>query len=269
MPAIVRVEDLLRIPQLTTGALMYASQSGIPYGTTVSDIINLANNNTGNFATLQQLQNVSGIFNNSGQLLELQINSLSGYSNNVFSTINNLLSTGQTVYNLIVGLSGKLNQTGSSLQIQITNLNNSVSILSGEAGVGSVNALTGNIILTGQGNITITTNGQNINISGNNSAPVTTLPSVNFTTNIDWSLANTFFTTITNSSVFTFTNNQDAKTIIIQVYNSGTNSSIITWPNSVKWPNGLTPTPVTGGIDVYTFVQIQTGIYATVIQNFF
>lgn len=264
MPAIVRVEDLLRIPQLTTGALMYASQSGIPYSTTILDIINIANNNSGIFATLQQLQNVSGIFNNSGQLLELQINSLSGYSNNIFSTINNLLLTGQATYNLITGLSGKLNQTGSNLQVQITNIINGETSLS--TGVTSLNLLTGGITLVQKGGITITTVGQTINISGANLAG-NNPPSVVFTNNIDWSTSNTFSGINTNSTLnLSFSNPSDGQTISVLFNN--VSSGLINWPAITKWPNSVIPVPVSGNTDIYTFININGNIYSTAIQNF-
>lgn len=107
------------------------------------------NNESGFLNTLSGLstgyvQNISGEINNrltsTGSNLLDQINSInqgtgnfylnsnpsqfirSGDVSSSYATILNLQSTGQTNYNLIIGLSGQLNQTGSNLQSQINTI---------------------------------------------------------------------------------------------------------------------------------------------------
>lgn len=160
------------------------------------------------------------------------------------------------------------NGTGIATSSQINNLQTQINNISGGGGtalggVTGVNGITGGINLTSQGNITITRNGQTLNISGSNSV----VPSINFSTNIDWSQANTFYRSFNGALTFTFSNTADGQSITVMT--SCSSSGNIIWPTNVKWPNNNnTPLPTSGATDVYTFIQINTGIYATVIQNF-
>ncbi len=157
-----------------------------------------------------------------------------------------------------IATSPELAATGTNLQNQINNL-----VLN--AGVSKINGISGNITFTGQGGTNITTIGQTITISGASNSS-TIVPSVLFTTNIDWSSANTFFSTLSGVKTVTFSNTLDGQTIVVGF--SGLFSGSLVWPSNVKWPNNLVPTPSSGAIDIYTFVQIKTGIYSTVVQNF-
>lgn len=256
MPSIIRVEDLPNIGNgnLWTGALFYASQSGSPFNVNGYQIDTMVNANSGNFATIANLFIT-------GQTLYNDIIGLSGL----------LQNTGQNLYGYITGLSGALNSSGTVIENFITNIYNSLTLISGEVGVTGINGLTGGITLVGKGNITITQPNQStINISG--TASIVTganinSPSIVFTTNIDWSQSNTFRGTLTGTSTITFSNNSDGQTVVVLTSGTPTGNSIVTWPNNVKWPNSSVP-PATSGVDVYTFVQLGTSVYATVVQNF-
>lgn len=72
MPVIQRIEDLVKVSQLTTGALFYCSQSGTAFNTNPLDIINCIS------------------------------------ATNTFSPSTSLTNSGQNLYNLITGFSGDL-----------------------------------------------------------------------------------------------------------------------------------------------------------------
>ena len=63
MSSITRVEDLPSIPQLTAGALFYASQSGLPYNTNGNDIIKLVTGQSP-IVNFSQLTNTGIAINN-------------------------------------------------------------------------------------------------------------------------------------------------------------------------------------------------------------
>lgn len=303
MPTIIRVEDLQPVTQLTTGAIFYTSQSGTPFNTTLSDIINSVGGSisVNNIVYITGNQIVSGakIFLDGNGVLALTTSNRqlqaggfgvlnwgnntisdglgnksifwsgrtlvsSGGANTSLDWNNRILSGNWNINGTGIATSIELFQTGSNLQNQINGI-----LATGIGGVNKavtgLNGLTGSVSLTGQGNITITKNGQIINISGNSS--LANVPSVNFTTNVNWLNANTFYCSINSSSnTITFSNTTDGQSIVVQT--SVTTSGIITWPSNIKWPNNLVPIPTSGAIDVYTFIQINTGIFATVIQNY-
>ena len=113
------------------------------------------------------LVNESGVFNNSGQALEAQINSLSGYSNNTFATIVNLGSTGHQLFvietNNANNLSGNLTQTGANLSaVKVTG--SSIINVANFTGVGGTLVIwSGNYILVSGAGIG---GGTNVQVSG-------------------------------------------------------------------------------------------------------
>lgn len=85
-------------------------------------------------------------------------------------------------------------------------------------------------------------------------------------TNIDWSTANTFQYGLAGNTTFTFANSVDGNSITIAVYNPSTYT--VTWP-TVSWSGGVAPIQTVGAhTDVYTFVQMGSTIYGSVVQNF-
>lgn len=85
--------------------------------------------------------------------------------------------------------------------------------------------------------------------------------------NIDWSLSNGFYKTLGANTTFTFTNDQDCKTIIVAITNTAGNFTA-SWPAAVQWANGSEPVLTLGAkTDVFTFVKINGIIYASYVQN--
>ncbi len=146
---IVTVSNNLSITGQTLIGLIQAASAGVSALNGMSGILNLVGSggviittgtqnivisgDTSTFATAANITNtgqslynlltgLSGQFNLTGNNLNSQINSLSGYSNSIFATISNLQATGQNEYNLITGLSGNLNSSGNNLQTQINTL---------------------------------------------------------------------------------------------------------------------------------------------------
>ena len=93
-----------------------------------------------------------GIYtSNNGQVIQISGNFLTGFNSGVYALQSNLLSTGQN-------LQGQINniQLGTGNFITINDVGSSVVL----------NNLTGNILITGTGNVTVSTVGQQIIVSG-------------------------------------------------------------------------------------------------------
>lgn len=85
------------------------------------------------------------------------------------------------------------------------------------------------------------------------------------TTNIDWSLSNTFSKTLSSSPTLTFSNTQAGQMITIAITNGA--SWTITWP-TITWMNGVVPVQTPSKTDIYSFIKIGSIIYGTAAQNF-
>jgi hypothetical protein len=83
--------------------------------------------------------------------------------------------------------------------------------------------------------------------------------------NIDWSLGNAFYKTITTNSVFTFSNATDGQIITVAV--SATGAFTATWP-VITWAGGSPPVQTANKTDVYEFKKVGSIIYGSVLQNF-
>ena len=68
---------------------------------------------------------------------------------------------------------------------------------------------------------------------------------------IDWTLGNKCHYTINANGTLTFTDPGGPCNLVLKIQNSGA-ARTITWPATVKWPNGTVPTP-SAGHDLYTF----------------
>lgn len=76
--------------------------------------------------------------------------------------------------------------------------------------------------------------------------------SVTGTATIDWSISNVQYITMTGNTTFTFTSPFSGMRCILQVAGAFTP----TWPSTVRWPGGTTPTATatSGKKDIYSFV---------------
>lgn len=147
--------------------------------------------------------------------------------------------------------------------------------ISGNSNVASLSSKTGALAVTGAGLVQTYWSGINtLVVSG-----VLSIPSIGFsssptTATINWALGNTFYHTLSGITDFGFLNTKDGQTIVVLVRNTGVNSHTVNWPPTgtagapVKWPSGVSPTQSSGKHDVYTFIQIDTGIYGNAVQMF-
>lgn len=93
------------------------------------------------------------------------------------------------------------------------------------------------------------------------------VPSSISASDIDWSLTYTFHKTLAANTVFTFSNDQEGKTIIAAITNTAGNFTA-SWPAAVQWANGSEPVLTLGAkTDVFTFVKINGIIYGSAVQN--
>lgn len=76
--------------------------------------------------------------------------------------------------------------------------------------------------------------------------------SVTGTATIDWSKSNVQYVTMTGNTTFTFTNPRAGMRCILQVAGAYTP----TWPSTVRWSAGTTPTATatSGKKDIYSFI---------------
>lgn len=82
---------------------------------------------------------------------------------------------------------------------------------------------------------------------------------------IDWAAADNHYKTLAANTVFTFANAADGKQVVVAI--TGASTYTVTWP-TVKWTGGVAPTQSIGSkTDIYTFIQINSVIYGTVVQD--
>jgi hypothetical protein len=92
------------------------------------------------------------------------------------------------------------------------------------------------------------------------------------TPTVDWNNGNVQRIVLAGSTGFTFTNPKDGARYLLAVKQDGTGNRTASWPGTVKWNNGLTPT-LTGGpnkSDLITLVYDGTdNIYYGMMANNF
>lgn len=116
----------------------------------------------------------------------------------------------------------------------------------------SGNSITANTIVTGQSNVGNANSAQTVNLS----------------------LYDQFTYTLTGNTTFTFSNNGNGKNWTIGVKqatsNSGLTATFTATTASVKWQNSVTPvmSSTSGATDIFSFVQLNSIIYGSYIQNF-
>jgi hypothetical protein len=88
---------------------------------------------------------------------------------------------------------------------------------------------------------------------------------------VSWNNSNIqTFTLANNPTTFVFTNPNAGATYILIIKQAAMGSHSITWPGTVKWPGGTTPTMTTTAnrYDIYTFIWDGTSYYGSFVQNF-
>lgn len=84
---------------------------------------------------------------------------------------------------------------------------------------------------------------------------------------MDCSLNNLYTLYLTNNVNLYLTNMPDNKWISVWITNEV--DYTINWTNTILWPSSTPPTLTTGGkTDVYSFIQINSVIYGSVVQNY-
>lgn len=75
---------------------------------------------------------------------------------------------------------------------------------------------------------------------------------------IDCSQGNYFTKTIAANSTFTFSNAPSGRAFAFTLELTHT-SGTLTWPSTVRWPGGTSPTLTTGRVHLFTFVTDDAG----------
>jgi len=94
------------------------------------------------------------------------------------------------------------------------------------------------------------------------------LGSLTGTIDIDWSLSNNFYGTLTGNTTFTFSNATAGQFITVDVAQTGTNSYTVTWP-SAKWSGGSAPVMTAGAAtsDITTIWYVNSLYKGSSNQN--
>jgi hypothetical protein len=118
---------------------------------------------------------------------------------------------------------------------------------------GNVLSLTGKAAVTGQAYVVIDAN-------GNTTASTT----------VDFDSGNVQSYTLNASTTFAFTNPNAGGTYIFIIKQNASSSFTVTWPGTVIWAGGVTPTmtPTVNKTDIYTFVYDGTSYYGSYVQNY-
>jgi hypothetical protein len=86
---------------------------------------------------------------------------------------------------------------------------------------------------------------------------------------IDCENGNTQYFTMTGACAVSFANLKEGATYIIKVKQGGS-SNFLSWPVSIKWPNGVSPTnsQTINAEDILTFVYIGGALYGNIKKLF-
>jgi hypothetical protein len=86
---------------------------------------------------------------------------------------------------------------------------------------------------------------------------------------IDWSAGSAHKSTLTGSCTYTFSNPVTGGSYVLRVL-TGAGSFTVTWPATVKWTGGSTPTvtATASRMDLFSFYYDGTNYYGTYVQNF-
>lgn len=85
-------------------------------------------------------------------------------------------------------------------------------------------------------------------------------------TDIDWTVADSRYKTLSANTVFTFSNTVEGKTINVYITNTAGNFTV-TFP-AVRWPGGVAPIQTLGAkTDIYSFSLINGILWGSYVQN--
>jgi len=88
---------------------------------------------------------------------------------------------------------------------------------------------------------------------------------------VDWTLGNKAKVTLGANCACSWTDPVSACNVVLEVVQDGTGNRTVTWPSSVKWPQGSAPTLSTGAldIDVVCLYWNGTNYYGSIGLNYF
>jgi len=88
------------------------------------------------------------------------------------------------------------------------------------------------------------------------------------TTNIDWSISNSFSFTLVDDLSISFSNQKSGQTITVRLTNTTSNHSVSWETAGILWSGGTAPTMSTGAVsDLYYFFFDGSNIFGTYFQN--
>lgn len=163
------------------------------------------------------------------------------------------------------GNSGQLFSIVDNLSGSIFSVNDvsgipSIEVL--DTGVVKVAQYSGNVLIgtgTDDGSTKLQVNG-GLKINGGYGIRLNTLGNVSGTASIVMSNGSYITATVTGNVTFTFTSSFTTGTgcgFVLQLTNGGNYS--ITWPASVRWPNGVAPSLTPNGTDILSFTTVDGG----------
>lgn len=132
------------------------------------------------------------------------------------------------------------------------------------AQTGSIYATTNNLEITGSLNVT-----QGITGSLRDLGRSTIVDNIANTYNINWLSSSNYALTLTGSVSISFSDTRDGLTMLLAINQDITGSWEPIWSSSIKWSDGVVPiqTYLSMSTDIYTFTQINSNIYGSVLQN--
>ena len=92
----------------------------------------------------------------------------------------------------------------------------------------------------------------------------------NAATTIDWLVTDMRTVTLTGNIVFSFSNIQVGRALVVEVNQDATGGKTVTWPASVEWAGGSAEGPTSAGsaTDIYTFLALASNrIIGTALLN--
>lgn len=86
----------------------------------------------------------------------------------------------------------------------------------------------------------------------------------------DWSVKPNQKITMTGNATATFSNPTAGASYVLKVVQDGTGSRLMTWPGTVKWAGGITPTLSTAAsaIDIFSFYYDGTNYFGNYSANY-
>ena len=240
---------------LVSRSAIIGGQSNVLEGTALTRSVILGGQGiTGNSSNMVYVPNLTIVSATTGTA----VNFIGIDSNNKLITVSGGAngtsgSSGSSGANGTSGTSGSAGERGSS----------GVDGTSGSSGSSGANGTSGTSFASPYiGNVQITS-GQTW----------VTLPSTGTTTSattINFNNGNVQEVVLGDNTTFTFSNPNAGATYILVVRQSSGGSNTVTWPGTVTWAGGTTPTmtATANKFDVYTFIYDGSRYFASYVQNF-